>query len=66
MRMFQINSVTLIPYRSAIAKQAIVNALPQQSNVQEGQFAMQVEHARVNIQNPINIGHKPKQNYCII
>ena len=53
MRMFQINSVTLIPYRSAIAKQTIGNALPQQSNVREGRFAIHMEHARVNIQNPI-------------
>ena len=60
MRMFQINSVTLIPYRSAIAKQTIVNVLPQQSNVREGRFAIHMEHARVNIQNPINIGHKLK------
>ena len=50
---FQVNSrvsfIRLIPHGSAIAQQTTVNALPQRRNVQERQFAIQVEHAKVNI-----------------
>ena len=64
MRMFQETSrahiMRLIPQGSAMAQQTSVNALPQQRNVQERQFAIQMEHARVNIQNLININDDPK------
>ena len=62
--MFQVTSrahfMGLIPHGSAIAQQMTVNALPQQRNVQEIQFAIQMEHARVSINNRINISHMPK------
>ena len=51
----------LIPHESAIAQETFVNAQPQQSNVRESRFAIQMEHARVNIENPINISYKLKQ-----
>ena len=54
------NFMQLIRHGSAIVLQTIVNALPQQHNVQERQFAIQMEHARVNIQNLININDDPK------
>ena len=63
MHMFQVTSrahfMGLIPHGSAISLQLTVNALPQQCNVQEIQFAIQVEHARVSINNYINISHMP-------
>ena len=67
MRMFQVISrahiIMLIPQGSAMAQQTSVNALPQQRNAQERQFAIQAEHARVNINNHINIIHMPKEKY---
>ena len=69
MRMFQETSrahiMRLIPQGSAMAQQTSVNALPQQRNAQERQFAIQAEHARVNINNHINIIHMPKK-YCTL
>ena len=50
----------LIPHGSAISLQLTVNALPQQRNVQEIQFAIQVEHATVSINNHMNISHMRK------
>ena len=68
MRMFQVTSpahiMRLIPQGSAMAQQTSVNALPQQRNAHEGQFAIQAEHARVNINNHIIIIHMPK--YCTL
>ena len=59
--MFQVTSrvhfMVLIPHGSVIAQQMTVNALVQQSNVQEIQFAIQVEHATVSINNHMNISH---------
>ena len=68
--MFQVTSrvhfMVLIPHGSVIAQQMTVNALVQQRNVQEIQFAIQVEHARVSINNHINISHTPKKKYCTL
>ena len=65
--MFQVTSrvhfMVLIPHGSVIVQQMTVNALVQQSNVQEIQFAIQVEHATVSINNHMNISHMRKQNY---
>ena len=62
--MFQVTSqahfMALILHGSAIVQPTAVNALPQPSNVQERQFATQMEHARVNIKNLKNF--KPKTN----
>ena len=49
----------LILHGSAIVQLIAVNALPQPSNVQERQFATQMEHARVNIKNLNNFVDKP-------
>ena len=62
--MFQLTSqahfMGLILHGSAIVQLTAVNALPQPSNVQERQFATQMEHARVNIKNLNNFNDKPK------
>ena len=64
MRMFQLTSqahfMGLILQGSAIVQLTAVNALPQPINVQERQFATQMEYARVNIKNLNNIIDKPK------
>ena len=49
-----------ILHGSAILPLKVVNALLQPNNVQERQFAIQMEHARVNVQNLININDDPK------
>ena len=72
--MFQLTSLTsrahfmgLILQGSAIVQLTVVNALPQPNNVQERQFAIQMEHARVNIRNLNGINDKPKtKNYCTL
>ena len=69
MRMFQETSrahiMRLIPQGSAMAKQTSVNALPQQRDAQERKFAIQAEHARVNINNHFNTIHMPKNLYLV-
>ena len=69
MRMFQLtlqaHFMGLILHGSAIVQLTAVNALPQPSNVQERQFATQMEHARVNIKNLNNFNDKPKILYTL-
>ena len=59
--MFQLTSRVLfirpIPHESAIEQITLAHALPQQRNVQERQFAIQKEHARVNMTNTVNVNH---------
>ena len=65
MRMFQQTSrahfIGLILHGSVIVQLTVVNALPQPSNVQERQFAIQMEHARVNIRNLNDINDNPNK-----
>ena len=65
--MFQVTSqahfIGLILHGSAIVQLTAVNALPQPSNVQERQFATQMEHVRVNIKNLNNFNDKPKTKF---
>ena len=72
MRMFQLTSLTsrahfmgLILQGSAIVQLTVVNALPQPNNVQERQFAIQMEHARVNIRNLNGINDKPQKKIIV-
>ena len=68
MRMFQVTSqahfMVLILHGSTKVQLTAVNALPQPSNVQERQFATQMEHARVNIE--ISITLTISQKYCTL